>query len=72
MPSRLVRGADVDLADDPLRLGPDEIDRQKTIGQIRAHDLHAVGKEEGALELTGGDAAMQEVPCLVVGSDDPG
>jgi hypothetical protein len=53
MPLHLVRPNDVDLADDPFRLGPDEIDRQQTVGQVRAHDLHAIDKEEGALELTG-------------------
>jgi len=61
----------VDFTDDPLRLGPDEIDRQKTVGQVRAHHLHAVDKEEGALELTRSDTAMKEVPCLVVGLAAP-
>src|SRR5829696_3001920 len=71
MPSHLVRSADVDLADDPLRLGPGQIDRQKPVGQIRAHDLHAIDKKEAALKLTGGYAAMEEVPCLVVGLTSP-
>jgi hypothetical protein len=59
--------ADVDLADDPFRLGPGEIDRQEPVGQIRAQHLHAVGKKEGALELTSGNAAVKEVPGLVFG-----
>src|SRR5919107_5640512 len=71
MPLHLVRPNDVDLADDPLRLGPDQIDRQQSVGQVRAHDLHAVDKKEGALKLTGGNAAMEEVPCLVVGLTSP-
>jgi hypothetical protein len=67
MPSRLVWSHDVDLADDPLRLRPGQIDRQKAIGQIGAQNLHAVDKEKRALKLTGGDAAMQEVSRLVIG-----
>src|SRR3954468_20090314 len=63
---RLVGRHNVDLSDDPVRLRPGEIDRKQSIGQISAQNLHAVGKEKGTLELTGGDAAMQEVPGLVI------
>jgi hypothetical protein len=65
MPSCLVRGCDIDLADDPVRLGPGEIDGQKSVGQVSSQHLHAFGEEKRALELSGGNAAMQEVPGLV-------
>ena len=65
---RLVPRRDVDLADDPLRLGPGEIDRQQSVRQVGAQNLHAFGEQEGALELPRGDAAMQVLPRLVVRS----
>src|SRR5512137_598972 len=63
---RLVARDNVDLLDDPLRLRPDEIDREQPVHQIGAEHLHAVGKKKGALELAGGDAAMEEMPLAVL------
>ncbi len=57
-PCSVARG-NIDLPDDSFRLGPDEIDRKKSVGQVGAEDVHALGQKEGALELPGGDAAMQ-------------
>src|SRR5690606_7570437 len=50
---------DLDPAHKFRGLRPDEIDRQKAVIEPRAHDIHAVGKHEGALELPGRDAAME-------------
>src|SRR3954463_10007906 len=57
---------DVDLLGDTLRLGADEVHREEAVSQVRAHDLHAVGEEEGALELARRDPAMHEDARLVV------
>ncbi len=51
----------------PRRLRPRQIDREQTILQVRAEYLHPVGQHEHALELAGGDAAVDELPALVVG-----
>src|SRR5215218_11185093 len=64
--SDLVPRGDVDLPDDPLRLGTGEIDRQQPVGQVGAQNLHAFGEQEGALELPRGNAAMQVLPRLVI------
>ena len=58
--------SDVDLLDDPLRFRPGEIDGQKTIDEFRSLNLHSLRQEECALELPGGDSAMQEYPLLVL------
>src|SRR5688572_27577334 len=51
--------ADLDVARDGLGLGPQQIDMQKPVVQHRRSDLDAFGQDEAALELPGGDAAMQ-------------
>src|SRR5579863_255066 len=57
---------DVDLPHHPLGLRPNEIDREQPLREFGALDLHALGKDKGALELPGGDAAMQIVPHLLL------
>ena len=55
-----------DLPHQPLGLRPDEIDRQQPLRKLRAQHLHALGKQKAALELPGGDAAMQIFARLVL------
>jgi len=43
-----------------------EINRQQAIVQLRLRDLHIVSQVEGLLEGAGGDAAMQELPVLLL------
>ena len=50
----------------PLRLRPDEIDREQPLRKIGAKDLHALGEKKAALELPRGDAAVQIFPRLVL------
>src|SRR5262245_1213527 len=57
---------DADGSDHAGRFWPCEIDRQQSIPEIRTEYLHSIGQHERALELTGGDAAVQVLPALVV------
>ncbi len=52
-------------ADDGLGLGLRKVDMQESVQEACARDLHALGQHEVALELSGGDAAMQEHAGLV-------
>ena len=68
-PDRSVASADridLDLAHRSFERRPDQIDGQQTVAQIGAENLDAFGQYEGALELAGGDAAVQVLPRLVV------
>ena len=65
VPSLVVRGNRYG-PHDALRLRTREIDRQQSVFQIGAKNLHSVSQHEGALELAGRDAAMKEVPALVL------
>ena len=56
----------INLADDALRFGPREINRKKSVLEIGTQDLHAIGKQKGALKLAGSNAAMQILPLLVI------
>ena len=49
------------------RLRTSQVDRQQAVLQVRPQNLHPVGQHEGALELAGGDAAVDELPGLVLG-----
>src|ERR1700748_1441200 len=64
IPSFLFR--DLDRPDDARRLRPGHVDGQQTVLQVGFLHLHAVRQHESALKLTGGNAAMQVVPALVV------
>jgi hypothetical protein len=57
---------DGDCLNDPVRLGPGEIDRQQTMPEIRTCNFHAFCQHEDALELASGDAAMEVLAGLVV------
>src|SRR5688572_9351749 len=57
---------DIDLAHQPLRLPPDEVDRQQPVAEFGRLDLDAVRQHERALELTGGDAAVEVLAGLVL------
>lgn len=57
---------DVDALGDALWLRADQVDGKQAVLQIRTHHLHAVGKEESALELASCDTAMQEDSGFVV------
>jgi hypothetical protein len=54
------------LSHHPLGLWPNEIDGQQPLREFGALDLHTVGKQKAALELPGGDAAMQIFTRLVL------
>lgn len=56
----------VDPADDPLRFGPGEIDREQAVLQFRSRNFHALGEQETALELAGRNAPVQVLSALVV------
>src|SRR6478609_9735062 len=51
---------------DLVGLRPGKIDRQQSVPHVGTKYLHAVGQHETALELAGGDAAMKELPYLLV------
>ncbi len=59
-------GADIDLAHDAVRFRTDQIDRQQAVGEVGPEDLHAVGEEEGPLELARRNAAVKKVPLALV------
>jgi hypothetical protein len=63
---QLIAFIDCNRFNDPLRLGPNEIDRQQSILQIRAHNLHSIGQHEDALELARRYAAVNVLPGLVI------
>ena len=65
--SRLRAGVDADGPDARFGLRPHEVDRQQAVVEPRPGHLDAVGQHESALELTGGDAAMQVDAVGVVG-----
>ena len=46
--------------------GPDEVDRQEAVFQIRAHYLHPIRQHESALELARGDPAVEVLTGLIV------
>ena len=53
---------DIDPTRRSRRLGPLQVDGQEPVVEVGAHDLHSVSQHESALELSRGDAAMQELP----------
>src|SRR5689334_5541620 len=57
---------DSDCLNDPLRLGPGQIDRQQPVPQIRPEHMHSLRQHESALEVARGDAAMNVLPGFVV------
>src|SRR5690606_37027999 len=64
---------DVDAAGDLRRFWPNDRDDQHAVPQGCVLDLDAIGEKEAALELSRGDAAMQEFPrriLLLAASDD--
>ena len=66
-------GLDLDLADLGLDEGTDDLDMEQTIIERGASDLDALGQHEGALELAGGDTAVQiqTLPLLgLLAADD--
>jgi len=50
----------------PFGLRPNEIDGQQPLREFGAQHLHALCKKKAALELPGGDAAMQVFTRLVL------
>jgi hypothetical protein len=54
------------LSHHPLGLRPNEIDAQQPLREFGALDLHPVREKKAALELPGGDAPMQILPCFVL------
>src|SRR5579864_349410 len=57
---------DCDRFNDALGLRAHQVDRQQSVLQIRPQYLHAVRQHESALELAGGDAAVDVLPAFVV------
>src|SRR6516162_7567541 len=57
---------DVDGFDQPSRLRTGEIDRQQAVVEVCTQHIHAVREHEGALELARRNAAVKELPGLVV------
>src|SRR5579883_3045960 len=57
---------DRDRLNHALRLGTREVNRQQPVFQIGAQHLHSVRQHECALELTGGNSAVQIVTRLLV------
>src|SRR6185312_8142311 len=57
---------DLNRPNHPCGLRPGQIDRKQAILQVGLLHLHAVGQHESPLELTGGNAAVQVLPALVV------
>jgi hypothetical protein len=51
---------------DTLRFGTNEIDREQSILQVGTRHFDPIRQHESTLELPGGDAAMDVVPCFVV------
>src|SRR5438132_5470169 len=49
-----------------LRRQAREIDRQQAVLQVCAQHFHSFRQHEGALELPRGDAAVNELPVLLV------
>ena len=50
----------------PLRLVPNEIDRQQAVLQLGTANLNTVSQDKGALKLTGRYAAVEILAALVV------
>ena len=57
-------GINADGLDANLRQGPLQFHMQKAVIQPGTFDIYAFCQHKGALELAGGDAAMQENPTL--------
>jgi len=55
-----------DRLDDTPGVRAHEVDQQQSVFQVRSQHIHALGQHEGALELTGSDAAVQVLAGLVV------
>src|SRR3954468_7363941 len=56
----------LDRLDHTSRLGPCQVDRKQSVSQVGFLDFHAVRQHERALELPGGNAAMQILTTFVI------
>ncbi len=50
-----------------FRLVPHQIDRQQSVGEVRALDFNAVGEHERPLELPCRNSAVEVIPGVVIG-----